>query len=162
YCRSLITIDMLLYLCNEQEASSCTFGALASIPTVSSCRTRRKKTKATAIYEILSSKPQGKFILFSQTNDTFVVIRRLLQDFDIPFVELCGGMASRQRKLESFKTGSCPVLFLTSLIHCAGMNLQEASDIIFYHRIYEAVQNQVVKRAHRIGQDKEIVVHHLI
>ena len=44
----------------------------------------------------------------------------------------------------------------------AGINLQEATDIIMYHSISSEHRRQIIGRANRIGRTCELTVHNLV
>jgi SNF2 family DNA or RNA helicase len=123
---------------------------------------KRKKNKQETLLEILETKLNGKFIIFSNYDETFQNIRDLLNDEKFSFSEIKGSMEIREKQLESFKNGSKSVLFLNSLTNGAGINIQEATDIILYHKMNEDIQSHVMGRAYRIGRKTELNVHHFI
>jgi uncharacterized DUF497 family protein len=63
--------------------------------------------------------------------------------------------------VRKFKTyGS--VLLINSQQHCAGLNLQMATDVAFTHKIIdENVESQVAGRAQRIGRTCNLNIHYL-
>jgi SNF2 family DNA or RNA helicase len=63
--------------------------------------------------------------------------------------------------LNSFKTGETEVIFLNSRYCCAGINLQDATDIILYHEMNFNAETQIIGRANRIGRKVSLNVHHL-
>lgn len=150
HCRSLVTTPMMIYLAHTDSLTH----QVQSLPT--------KKTKPQVILEIIDSKPQGKFIIFSNFDETFSVIRNALEEDGICFAEIAGTVESRQKKMDDFKTGSTQVLFLNSVANGAGINLPEATDIILYHRMSEDMEIQLIGRAYRIGRTLPLDVHHLL
>jgi len=60
-----------------------------------------------------------------------------------------------------FKDGKLKVIFLNSSFDGAGLNLQEATDIILYHDMPPHTQSQIIGRANRIGRQLPLHVHHL-
>ena len=54
------------------------------------------------------------------------------------------------------------MIFLNSRFNGAGINLQEASDIILYHEMDSSTQQQIIGRANRIGRTKQLNVHHIL
>lgn len=118
-------------------------------------------TKTQKILELIQSNAESKFLIMSRYYDTFVPICRLLTENNIPFVQVKGSQHVKEKKINAFKTGNIRVIFLESLYDSSGINLQEASDIIFYHRISKDMEEQIVGRVMRIGQTKPLNVHHL-
>jgi SNF2 family DNA or RNA helicase len=80
---------------------------------------------------------------------------------DISFIEVKGGVDERKKNIKSFKSGNIQVIFLNSRFNGAGINLQESSDIIVYHRMDNSTLNQIIGRANRIGRIESLNVHHL-
>lgn len=119
-------------------------------------------TKQDKVLNLIKDKKDGKFIIFSDWDNTFDVIRRVLKENNIKFYEVKGASANRQKILEKFKNGKVRVLFLNSKFNGAGINLQETTDIILYHKMPPDNQKQVIGRANRIGRDDSLHVHHLV
>ena len=112
--------------------------------------------------EVLESRSDGKFIIFSNYDETFQNIRDMMHEEKISFSEIKGSMDTREKQLQDFKTGAKTVLFLNSLTNGAGIGIQEATDVILYHKMNEDLQQQVIGRAYRIGRTQSLVVHHLL
>ena len=85
-----------------------------------------------------------------------------LKENNILFVEIKGSVKTIQKNLEYFKSGKIKVLFLNSNTSAAGINLQETTDIILYHKMALNNENQIIGRANRIGRNIDLNVHHLI
>ena len=58
-------------------------------------------------------------------------------------------------------TEKATINFLNSRNNGAGINLQECTDIILYHRMEDSTTTQILGRANRIGRTEELNVHHL-
>ena len=106
-----------------------------------------RMTKSETIRQIYRERPQGRFIIFSCHDETF---DHLLDLFDEDKIFQLKGkkMETRHRILDEYKNTDIPgaVLFLNSVEHGAGINLQEATDIILYHEMSENMETQVVGR----------------
>lgn len=126
------------------------------------CKENRPPTKEERILEILSAYSDGKFIVFSDNDESFNGIRKLLYANKISYIELAGTADNRRKLLESFKTDKIRVAFLNSTQDCSGVNMQEATDIIIYHAMREAVEQQIIGRANRIGRSGSLRVHKLV
>ena len=119
------------------------------------------KTKINTTINLIKSNPKGRFIIFSAWDQTFSAIRKCLNTHDIGFIEVNGGVNERKKNIRSFKDGNIRVIFLNSRFNGAGINLQESSDIIVYHRMDNSTLNQIIGRANRIGRVESLNVHHL-
>ena len=121
-----------------------------------------KMSKQDKVVDIISGKKDGRFIIFSSYDETFCTIRMVLEEHNIEYAEVQGRIETRHRKITSFRNGKIKVIFLNSKNNGAGINLQEATDIILYHEMNEHNLTQIIGRANRIGRQEPLVVHHLI
>ena len=65
-------------------------------------------------------------------------------------------------KLFTNCTKTCS-LIINSTTHCAGLNLQTATDLIFAHKIIDTnVETQVIGRGQRIGRTSPLNVHYML
>jgi SNF2 family DNA or RNA helicase len=151
-CRSNVNREGLVYI--DKGVNSSSGSHVVS-------KINRGCTKLETIINIIKNKPFGKFLIFSSYDSTFVPICNTLHDNNILFSEVRGGCASRQKSILSFKDGKTSVIFLNSNFNGAGINLQEATDVILYHEMNENIQNQILGRANRIGRVGELQVHYL-
>lgn len=118
-------------------------------------------TKENKIADIITNK-DGKFIIFSANDNSFISIRNILNEHNITYTEVKGNSNKRVQKIDDFKNGNTKVIFLNSSNNGAGINLQETTDIIIYHEMSESTLNQIIGRANRIGRTVPLNVHHLV
>ena len=85
----------------------------------------------------------------------------MLKEANIIFSVVIGNRKTRDQSIDNFKNGNARVIFLNSKFNGAGINLQEATDIILYHEMPASTQNQIIGRAKRIGRIEPLHVHHL-
>ena len=130
-------------------------------PTVE-MKKERELTKPETISKIIRNNKDGKFIIFSNYSETFNHIHSALNDNNIKYKELKGQTSTRAKVIDQFKTGKIKVLFLNSKNNGAGINLQEATDIILYHEMSDDLKTQVIGRANRIGRTQSLYVHQLL
>jgi hypothetical protein len=151
-CRTHIDHTSLVYIKSKHESPSIE-------------RTKEKErelTKPETILKIINNNKKGKFIVFSNYSETFQHIHTVLGINDIKYNELRGQTSTRVKIIDSFKKGDISVLFLNSKNNGAGINLQEATDIILYHEMSDDLKTQVIGRANRIGRKSSLFVHHLL
>ena len=147
-CRAKVDTAELVYLSSQE-------GIEVETPK------EKQTTPLEKVIELLRFNKEGKFIIFSAYDETFNPICRRLKDESITFTLVIGNRKSREKSIESFKNGKTQVIFLNSNFNGAGINLQEATDIILYHEMQTTSQNQIIGRANRIGRLKPLHVHHL-
>ena len=116
------------------------------------------KTKEEILEEII--KKDGKFLIFSSWNNTVNIIYNVIEKYS--FSELKGSVSQQSNIINNFKQGKIKILFLNSKNNGSGLNLQEVTDIILYHKMDERNVSQIIGRANRIGRTIPLYVHHLI
>jgi len=150
-CRSFVKPEDLIYIDIEKKNSSEKKFIL-----------EKKMSKLERTIDIINNNREGRFLIFSEFNNTFHPICKALIDNNINFEELKGNIKSREKTLDNFRSGKLTVLFLNSTFNAAGINLTEATDIILFHTMSIAQETQIVGRANRIGRTEKLKVHHLL
>jgi len=118
-------------------------------------------TKIQQIMGIISDSINKKILIFSNFNESFVTIKKYLEEKHINYLELRGTKEKRDNTIDLYKTGNVNVLLLNTIHSGAGLNLQETTDIIVYHRLHDYQKTQVLGRANRIGRKMNLNVHYL-
>jgi len=118
----------------------------------------------TLMEEIESHSPQHKILVFSQFVSMLDLIRKELQNREIPFEYLTGQTKNREGKVENFRNNADVRVFLISLkAGGTGLNLTEADYVYLVDPWWNpAVENQAIDRSYRIGQKKNVVAVRLI
>lgn len=147
-CRSQEDVGNLIYMGGSDEKKE-------EIPPLGEAILSKPKT----IINLIQNHPNSKFILFSDYDETFSTLKTLFQEYNIKWIELTGTSNTKSRKLKSFKEGDTSVIFLNSSVNCAGINLEECTDIILYHDMDYNAQTQIIGRANRIGRKTNLTVH---
>lgn len=106
-------------------------------------------------------------LVFTQYAKIGAVIARRLHDRygrKFPFLHGALSTKSREKEIAKFRDDEAPSAFVLSLKAGGfGLNLTKATHVIHFDRWWNpAVENQATDRAHRIGQDKRVMVHTLI
>lgn len=156
-CRQEICTSELIYITKEEDGKE---ESKSDTYTDFSKSDMRIKTKIETVVDIIMSK-EGKFLIFSEYNDTFKPICDTLTEYGISFSEVKGTYEMRIKNINRFKYEDLNVIFLNSNFNGAGLNLQEATDIILYHDMSENKKIQIIGRANRIGRKKPLYIHNL-
>lgn len=118
------------------------------------------------LQKLKKNNPNYKAIIFSQWNSMLELVSIALNDNNIKNLFCVGNIFSKTNTINDFKSDTDVNVIMLSLENSAsGTNLTEASHIIFIDTIdgadkesIIAKENQAIGRAHRIGQNKQIVV----
>lgn len=105
-----------------------------------------------------------KCLVFSQFVEMQKIIGQSLDELQIPYLWLHGGTKNREELVNQFQQREGPPIFLISLkAGGSGLTLTEADTVIHYDPWWNpAVEDQATDRAHRIGQDKPVMVYRLV
>ncbi len=105
-----------------------------------------------------------KALVFSQWTSLLDLVEPGLRERAIPFLRLDGSTRDRGAVVEAFQAaGGPPVLLLSLRAGGTGLNLTAADHVFLLDPWWNpAVEAQAADRAHRIGQERPVVVHRLI
>jgi len=157
-CRASINIKELIYVKKDNDISN------DSDEKEEKKQVEIKLSKQDKVLEIVSKglAENKKFLIFSMYDESFSIIRRVFESNRINFVEISGTKISRDSKIKKFKENKVSVVFLNSRFNGAGINLENATDIILYHEMPQSIRDQVVGRALRIGREEDLDIHNLL
>ncbi len=103
-----------------------------------------------------------KFVIFSNYDETLHNIKRELSRAAIPFVTLEGTTEALRNRIAQFRD-AVDVLLINSMKHCAGTNLEFATDIIFTHKIQnKTIEEQAAGRGQRFGRTCSLSIHYIL
>jgi len=104
-----------------------------------------------------------RILLFSQFTQALTLVQAELERMRISFTKLTGQTRKRQEAIERFQSGAVPVFLISLKAGGSGLNLTAADVVIHLDPWWNpAVENQATDRAHRIGQDKPVLVYKLV
>jgi superfamily II DNA or RNA helicase len=104
-----------------------------------------------------------QILLFSQFTSMLDLIKPVLAEAGIDFVELRGDTKDRALPVAQFQKGKVPLFLISLKAGGTGLNLTAADTVIHYDPWWNpAVEDQATDRAHRIGQDKPVFVYKLV
>lgn len=107
-----------------------------------------------------ASKP--KILIFSEHDGSFAPIIKILDGYKMNYHYLKGTGSSINKTINEYKTGDIDVLLLNARFFGAGLNLENTSDVIIYHKMNEMLTNQVIGRANRLGRTGQLNVWKLL
>lgn len=126
-----------------------------------------ESAKLNICMELIESGVSGghKILLFSQFTTMLEAIKSELKKREISFFMLTGATSKEERAklVENFQSGQAQIFLISLKAGGTGLNLTAADMVIHYDPWWnQAVENQASDRAHRIGQDKQVMVYKLI
>ncbi len=105
-----------------------------------------------------------KALVFSQWTGLLDLVEPRLREAGLGFVRLDGSTENRGEVVARFQAESGPPVFLISLrAGGTGLNLTAADHVFLLDPWWNpAVEDQAADRAHRIGQERPVLVHRLV
>ena len=102
-------------------------------------------------------------LVFSQFTSFLGHIKAKLDAAGVPYCYLDGKTRNRAAVISSFKDGEAPVFLISLKAGGVGLNLTEADYCFVMDPWWNpAAETQAVDRAHRIGQDKTVMVYRYV
>jgi superfamily II DNA or RNA helicase len=126
----------------------------------------KSSSKLTLLLETLEEvlEEGHKALVFSQWTSLLDLVEPILGERSIAFTRLDGSTRDRQAVVDAFQSPAGPPVMLLSLkAGGTGLNLTAADNVFLLDPWWNpAVEDQAADRAHRIGQDRPVIVHRLI
>ncbi|MCB1181421.1 MAG: DEAD/DEAH box helicase [Chlamydiia bacterium] len=100
-----------------------------------------------------------KVLIYSQFTQMLTLLGNTFKERGWNFCQLTGETKNRGNVVEIFQGGKIPLFLLSLKAGGVGLNLTVADTVILYEPWWNrAVENQAIDRAHRIGQQKRVLV----
>lgn len=103
-----------------------------------------------------------RILVLSQFDSILVALEREFMKYQIPFGYLKGRQSCVDSLLEKYENGDISVLLINPNYYGSGMNLQNTTDIIMFHKFNAEMEKQVVGRAQRLGRSEPVNLWYLL
>jgi hypothetical protein len=138
------------------------------------------KNKNTTMKELILDAPHKKYLVFSNSGGTFKNlhdeddVEQISTDsaglhytkvFDYYGVSAAipkGSTSSINKTIEKFNRGEINILFLNIKHFGHGLNLEQADEVILFHKMTSDEEKQAIGRAQRPGRTTQLRVYHLL
>lgn len=97
-----------------------------------------------------------RLLIFSEYDTSFQLITDTLEKQNIPYSQLKGSGAHIYANMNRFKEGKLKCLLLNARYYGSGLNLENTTDIIIYHKMQGDLKKQVEGRAQRPGRTNQL------
>ena len=167
-CNNLFCLECLAAIHNKRCPMCRNPFSMKELHIINNEITKQVKKEKKLLYKkdnlvnIIKKKVNGKFLVFSNYENTNDNIAKILNDENISYAKLCGNLNVINSTIEKFKTGKIKVLLLNASNYGSGLNLQIASDVIIYHEMCTELQTQIIGRSQRMGRTETLNVYYLV
>lgn len=111
--------------------------------------------------KIMDSKK--KILIFSEFDNTFNQIIEILNVLNLQFRFLQGSHTTIKSIVDEYKSlETLPILLLNARHFGAGLNLENTTDVIIFHKMNSDLEKQVIGRAQRLGRKTRLTVWKLL
>ena len=104
-------------------------------------------------------------LVFSQFTSFLAIVQKALDKAGIPYLYIDGTVSvkERQKLVEKFQNGECPVFIISLKAGGLGLNLTRANYVFHLDPWWNpAIEQQATDRAHRMGQHNAVTVYHFL
>lgn len=154
FCRHKITMEHLIVVSEEGAAS-------APAPEKDELLSKNENLDI-LIKNRLEKDSHLKMLIFSDFSNSFNSITGILSKYNLKYSMIKGSGATINKTVTNFKADNGPdkidVLMLNADFCAAGINLENATDIVFYHMMSSTKTTQIIGRGQRPGRKTSLNV----
>lgn len=126
-----------------------------------------KTSKVEALLEALEPIVESgdSVLVFSQFTSFLSIVKKALDKAKVPYLYIDGSVSvkERQKLVEQFQEGKCPVFVISLKAGGLGLNLTRANYVFHLDPWWNpAIEQQATDRAYRIGQHNAVTVYHFL
>ena len=111
---------------------------------------------------LLRNKKKGsKYLIFSEYDISFERIINIIKN-DYKYSYLKGNKYIIQKILKDYKEGDLDILLVNIHNYGSGLNLENTTDIIMFHKFDANIEEQVIGRAQRFGREDSLNIYYLL
>ena len=103
-----------------------------------------------------------RLLIFSEHDNSFDSIYDFLNQNNLKYGKLVGNSDCVQGIINDYISGKIKILILNAKNYGSGINLEVTTHIIFYHRMNEELEKQVIGRGYRFGRKKDLNIMYLL
>ena len=145
-CKKSIHIEKDLYVVHDEEKTD-------------SCP--QELTKLQYLQTILNDiQATSRILIFSEYDNSFIEIEELLDQCNIKHARLKGN--SINKNVHEYKTKDLQVLMVNSNAYGSGLNLENTTDVVLFHKFDNDIEKQIIGRAQRPGRESKLNVWYLL
>ena len=108
-----------------------------------------------------NKKKDSKYLIFSEYDISFERIISIINN-DYKYSYLKGNKYIIQKILKEYKEGDLDILLVNIHNYGSGLNLENTTDIIMFHKFDANIEEQVIGRAQRFGRENSLNIYYLL
>lgn len=156
-CKKDINFDSLYYVSNKEEKEEENIIVDVNSETYDFSKYSKYEN---LIYLLENKDKNSKFLICSDYDNTFIEIEEKLKNKNIKYEKVKGNNV--RNTIDRYKNSDLNILLVNSKHYGSGMNLENTTDIVLFHKLDSEIEKQVIGRAHRMGRTCSLKVHYLL
>lgn len=104
----------------------------------------------------------SKVLIYSSYDTSLTNVSAIVEKLQIRFAYLKGPESHIRKMLERYRNEDLNVLLVNTRNYGSGLNLENTTDIIMFHKVESETEKQVLGRAQRFGRTCALNVHYLL
>jgi len=150
-CKTNMTSKDILCVLDQQTGEACGEVEVEMEAPDDELSDQHDKCKNVSI--LLRKRQAGsKFLIFSNFDTSFVPLYPVLGELQVKYAHLKGNANVIKCMVEKYRNGDIDVLLVNSRHYGSGLNLENTTDVVMFHKFDTEIEKQVVGRAHRMGR----------
>ena len=110
-----------------------------------------------------SKKENRKILIFSEYDNSFKNIKEVIKSHNIAYAQLKGNAINNiVSKYKDTSENGIDILLVNSRAYGSGLNLENTTDVILFHRFDLEIEKQIIGRAQRPGRKNPLNVWYLL
>ena len=109
-----------------------------------------------------SRQANAKFLIFSSYDNTLSNIAPMLDRLRITHSCIRGNHAVVRNTVERYRNSNLDALLVNASQYGSGLNLENTTDVVLFHRFGSEIEKQVIGRAQRFGRTQPLRVWYLL
>jgi hypothetical protein len=105
---------------------------------------------------------KGKLIIYSSYDMSFSHVIKIMARLQIKYASIKGPIDHIKKTIDRYKNEDVNVLLMNSRIYGSGMNLENTTDIVMFHKVDSEIEKQIIGRANRYPRTTSLNVHYLL
>lgn len=105
---------------------------------------------------------QNKLLVFSSFDNSFQDITNVLSKVGVRWKYLKGNVSVITNIIREYRTGTLDVLLVNSNHYGSGLNFENTSDLVLWHKSDKNIEHQIIGRAQRSGRTQPLKVWYMV
>ena len=157
-CKDKLTDKNLFVVCDTIDENE------VVVPEVPQDQLNERFDKLKNLKILLTTKKNtnAKILIFAAYDNVFSRITPILNELDLHYEYIKGNGDQVKMIVKRYKSDKVDVLLINTRNYGTGLNLENTTDVIMFHKFDTQLESQVIGRAHRYGRTESLNVYYLL